>query len=524
MQRKMTFTRESDDEEVKRSGLTLDLDEIAKKGSMSREEAGIGKWYGVYPSRIPGNLMARIVVPAGELTTSQVRRIAKTAENYGQGGVCITTRQAVQYHWLKIANLPEVMRELSKEDMTTFHGCGDVTRNTASCQMADNCAYRKFNVLPHARETARMLTSMRDLDNLPRKFKITFSGCSAACAQPYINCLGFIAVTRQKGDRIQKGFKAVIGGGMGWKAFVGQNLFSFIPVDATIATARAVSLLFREYGDRYNRSKSRLKFVVHHKGIDFCREIILQHVREQGFSIQQFEVEEVEETHKVPSRPLTDSNVNHNDDCGLVRIRIPKGELTHLQFNLIADLSEQYGNQRIVTTNRQNLELHVIDKKHQKTVEQKIIDAGLFVDDISGLTDMVACVGTTFCPKAVSTTRDLFDSLAVVVSDDKYKAIRESVIINITGCPNACSPYRISDIGFRGMRIRQELGSVEGYEILIGGDQKKFGQKLVELKLDDCAEATKLILDRFMKNRIENESLTDCVNRLGVGPFMEALA
>lgn len=524
MQRPMTFARESDDEVVKRSGLTLDFDEIAKKGSMSKEEAGIGKWYGIYTSRIPGNLMARIVVPAGELTTSQVRLIAKTAENYAQGGVCITTRQAIQYHWLKVANIPEVMRELAKENMSTFHGCGDVTRNTAACPLADNCSYRKFNVLPYARETARVLTSMRDLDNLPRKYKITFSGCNAGCAQPYINCLGFVAVTKQDGDHFKKGFKVVIGGGMGWKAFVGQDLFSFIPLEATVAMARAVTLLFKEYGDRYNRAKSRLKFVVHRKGIDFCRNVVLDHVKKQGFSTQQFETEPLEDQSQIPTRPLTDSNISHDDDYGLVRIRIPKGELTYRQFNLIADLSEQYGNQRIITTNRQNLELHVIDKKHQKTVEQKIIDGGLFVDNVFGLKDMVACVGTTYCPKAVSTTRDLFDVLEPVVSNKKYKPIMESAIINITGCPNSCAPYRIADIGFRGMRIREELGSVEGYEILIGGDQQKFGQKLGDAKLTDCAEATRIILDTFMEHRSGNETLTDCVNRIGTGPFKEALA
>jgi sulfite reductase (NADPH) hemoprotein beta-component len=133
-------------------------------------------------------------------------------------------------------------------------------------------------------------------------------------------------------------------------------------------------------------------------------------------------------------------------------------------------------------------------------------------------------VGTTYCPKAVTETRSLHDLLLPIVTQDKYRSVDKKVLINITGCPNSCSPYRIVDIGFRGMRIREaEIGSVEGYEMLLGGDQRAFGQKLGEFKKTDCPEIVESVLDTFLKVRNADETLTQTVARLGLEPFQQAV-
>ncbi|MBD3422593.1 MAG: hypothetical protein GF398_20960 [Chitinivibrionales bacterium] len=524
MQRKLTLAHVSEDEEIKAAGLTLDFDEIAKRGAMTREEGMISKWYGIYGSRQKGNHMARMVIPGGEITSSQARTIATTAENYCQGRINITTRQSLQYHWIKVKNIPLMLRDLAQERITTFHGCGDVNRNTAACPMAENCAYRRFNVRPIAKEAARSIAESRELDNLPRKFKITFSGCGAGCAQPYINCLGYIAVQRDVNGEIQDGFKVVVGGGMGWKGFVAQELFSFVPKESAVALSRAVALLFRDHGDRYNRAKARLKYVVATKGVDFCRKIVLANLTKEGHGTEGFLSGAIEETGVAyPDRPLTDAHVRTDDGKSLVRIMVPMGEMTHTQLRTVADLGEMYGNQRIITTNRQNLELHGIEIHNIPEVKQRVQKIGLSTDNIFGITDIVPCVGVTYCPKAVSTTRNLYDLLMEVVRREKYLPIKDGVVLNITGCPNSCSPYRIADIGFRGMRIREELGSVEGYEMLIGGDQKAFGRKLGDFKFEDCREVLEIVLDTFMSIRSGAETLTDCVTRVGIDPFREAV-
>jgi len=518
MQRRLTFQHRSEDEEVKEAGLSLDFDEIAKKGSMSKEEMAIAKWFGIYSSRQPGNHMARVVIPGGVFTSSQARILAKASELYGQGRLNVTTRQAVQLHWLKTPILPDFMRELAKDGLTTFHGCGDVTRNVASCPLAETCRYRRINVRPYARQIAKLLTDSRDLDNLPRKFKVTISGCGAGCAQPFINCVGIVAVARKVNGKEETGFEVNIGGGMGWKAFIGQRLFTFVPKGKVAAVSRAVGLLFRDHGDRYDRPKSRLKWVVHRQGIDACRGIVLENLRNEGVDVSDLDWEPFEETGPdYPDRPLTEENPVGTDGRTTVRAIIPKGEMTYLHMKRFAELSEIYADKRVYTTNRQNIEFNGVLPENVDALETEIRTLGFETRGSFGITDIVPCVGTTYCPLAVSKTRDMYDALMTLVRSEKYASIREKVNINITGCPNSCSPFRIADIGLRGMRIRENLGSVEGYEILLGGTHDAFGRKLGEFKAEDCLRVIENVLDTFMEIRQGDETLAQCVRRTGFG-------
>ncbi|MCE9616563.1 MAG: nitrite/sulfite reductase [Lentisphaerae bacterium] len=519
MQRLLTFKHRSEEEEVKDAGLVIDYDEIARKGTMSKEEVSISKWFGIYSSRHPGSHMARVVIPGGQITSSQARLLARAAEQFAQGKLCVTTRQAIQLHWLKTPSLADLLRMIEEEGMSTFHGCGDVTRNVTACPLAETCRYRRLNVRPHAKEIAEYLTSCRDLDNLPRKFKITLSGCGAGCAQPFINCVGIVGVQRAKaGGGEESGFKVIIGGGMGWKAFVGQELFSFVPPEKIKYVCRAVGLLFRDHGDRYDRSKSRLKFVVHRLGIPACREIVLAFLKQEGHGIDDLESAPIAESGVAfPERPLTEEDPVGTDGRVTVRAIIPKGELDHHAMRRLAQLSEIYGDKRIYTTNRQNIELHGVLPAHVADAKAEIRKLGFGTDGNFGIRDIVPCVGTTYCPLAVSRTRDMYDLLMDVVRQPKYDAIAKKVLINITGCPNSCSPFRIADIGLRGMRIREELGSAEGYEIRIGGTHDAFGRKVGEFKKEDCPAVITKVLDTFMAIRQGEETLAECVRRTGFG-------
>ena len=406
MQFKMQFERRSEEEYIKDQGLVIDYDEIARKGKMSKEEALISKWYGVYQSRQQGNHMARIVVPGGRITSSQARKIAEVSDKYAEGLLSITTRQAIQLHFLQVGVLPDMMRDIAPEGLSTFHGCGDVTRTIAACPLAETCRYRRINVLPHAVATMKYLTSCRDLDNLPRKLKINFSGCSANCAQPYMNCIGITAVTRDHNGTPENGFRISIGGGMGWKAYVGQDLFGFVPEDAIRDYCRAIALLYRDHGDRFNRTTSRLKVVVARLGIEKCREIVRENLQQEQKEINNSVAEPVSDIGTpYPARPLTEEDPVGTDGAVTVRIIVPKGELGSPALRRIAELSEIYGNQRIYTDNRQNLSLHGVASNKVEELKAEIHQLGFVTDGFFGLTDMVTCVGTTYCPKAVTTTR-----------------------------------------------------------------------------------------------------------------------
>ncbi|MCF7957786.1 MAG: FAD-dependent oxidoreductase [Phycisphaerae bacterium] len=529
MQRNLEQKRVSEEEIVKQAGLVLDFDEIARAGSMSKEEVLIAKWYGIYRSRDPKTHMARVVVPGGKLTSVQIRAIAGLSEKYSQGLISFTTRQAAQFHRLGVTTLSGLLRDVAVNGLTTFHGCGDVTRNITACPWASICRYRRFDVLPYAQETSRLLSASRDLDNMPRKYKLTFSGCGANCAQPYINCLGAIAVSREMPDGgRQDGFKVVIGGGMGWKPFVAQELYSFVPADSIAQLSYAIALLFNEHGDRFIRKYSRLKFVVHRKGIQECRRLLTEILDRRDIDHSEFFVEPtIDIGIDVPPRPLRDPNPIDENGLAIQRIMIPKGEISAKHLTLIADCSEKYADKHVYSTNRQNIELHGIQPEHIEELRADLKPTGLLTQGFYGLRDIVSCVGKTYCPLAVSTTHSVFDQLQDIVHREKYESIQDKVLINITGCPNSCSPYRIADIGMRGMRIREAHGSAEGYQMILGGTQQQFGQIIGEFKEADALRVIETILDTFLEycngRSHGTASLAEHVRKEGIGPYQKAI-
>ncbi len=493
--------RRSEEEYIKDKGLLIDYDEIAQRGMMTKEELLISKWYGVYQQRQSGDHMARIVIPGGKLTTSDARAIAEASKNFASGYISITTRQALQLHKLQLSQLPDFFKFIKHNNLSTFHGCGDVVRTIPACPLAETCKHARLNVLPYAVKALKTLTDMRNLDNLPRKLKINFSGCNASCGQTYMNCVGVNAIEGNVNGQIVKGFKVVIGGGMGWKAFVGQELFGFVKEDAIIDVLRAIALLFRDYGNRYNRAKSRLKFVLDNSGIEKCRELVLKYLAEEHKNTDDIIIQTVEDIHQdsLPERPLTEQDPVGTDNKVSVRILIPKGELTAESLIFIANLADRYGNKNIYTDNRQNLMIHGVDPSDVVNVKKEIALLEYKTDGYFGLDDIVCCTGTTYCPKAVTETRKLFDKIHTLVSQPKYASIRYNGIINITGCPNSCSPYRIADIGFRGAKVRDaQQGTVEGYEVLIGGDQRTHGVKVGDYSTDACVTLIEKILDSYL--------------------------
>lgn len=520
MQYNNDFSKRCDEERIKDGGLYLDFDEIAKRGKLSKEEALLTKWYGVYQSRNSEDFMARIVIPGGKVTSYQARAIANMSKKYAKGIINITTRQAMQMHFLELKELPNFFRDIKEAGLSTFHGCGDVVRTIPVCPYDNICKYKRFDVYPYAKEAMKYLTDCRDLDNLPRKLKITFSGCSANCAQPYMNCIGVIATLVNIDGTKKEGFKITIGGGMGWKAFIGKDLFGFVPKENINEVLRAIAILFREYGDRTNRAKSRLKFVVENYGLDFCIDKIFEIMKNEGFDYSKIIKENVEDIGiKIENRPLESGNDIIMNGHNVINIIVPKGEISADIITEIAKLSEIYSDGNLYTDNRQNFSIRNVDKNDYNFVLNEINKLGFKTSGFFGLTDIVSCVGTTYCPKAVTQTRSLFDILDNLVNDEKYKEIRNKGFINITGCPNSCSPYRIADIGLRGMRIREETGSTEGYEILLGGSQNKHGEKLGEFKLKDCELVIDSVLSSFIENKNNEEFLRDFVDRKGIDYF-----
>ncbi len=526
MQYPQTFRRRSAEEAIKDAGLVLDYAEIAKRGRMSKEESLISKWYGIYQSRGAGDHMMRVVRPGGVSTTAEVRAIADLADRYARGLVSLTTRQCYQFHRLQVEQLAGLLHDVQAAGLSSFHGCGDVTRNVVACPWAAGCPHRRLDVRPDAAEAARVLTARRDLDNLPRKYKLSFSGCGAGCGQPRINCASAVAVQRRAQDGgAVLGYRVVIGGGMGWKAFLAETLYGFVPRQHIVAVMAAVGEMYRESGDRWNRATSRLKFVVHRLGLVRCRELVDAILEREGVARDGFVVDEVADVGAPwPERPLAVPEPRDTSGRAIQGVMVPKGELTSASLRAVADLADRFGDGRVITTNRQNLELHGVDPVYVPALRRAIEALGLGATGFGGLLDVVPCVGTTYCPMAVTHTHTLNDRLLPLFSEPRYEPIGRAALVHVTGCPNSCSPYRIADLGFRGARLRAATGSVEAYEVRVGGDGDTLGHVLGTFALDDCVRVAATVLDTFVALRAGDETLAASVRRTGTGPYLAAVA
>jgi formate dehydrogenase major subunit len=335
-----------------------------------------------------------------------------------------------------------------------------------------------------------------------------------------------MAIRRDVGDRTQQdGFRVVIGGGMGWDPHVAKLLFGFVPQDKMVPLAKAVAAFFRDEGDRWNRSTGRLKKVVARKGIDYCRRGIVDKLHEAGVSTSDVVTDLVEDVlADPPARPLREPDPRGTDGLGIVQVKVPKGELAGDAMIRLAELAEAYADKHLYATNRQNIELHGVRLDRIDTCREEIGTLGLETEDFWGLSDVVACVGTTYCPLAVSGTRPMFDALQPTLRKEKFAAIRDRAIVNITGCPNSCSPYYIADIGLRGLRIRRETtGSDEGYQVRLGGTQTEFGEVFGEWKSEDIPRVIEAVLDCFVENVQDGEALADSVRRIGLEPYRRAV-
>ena len=344
----------------------------------------------------------------------------------------------------------------------------------AACPWASICPHRILDVLPYAKATAARLAACRELDNLPRKFKITFSGCGGDCGQPYINCVGVVAVVRRRADgREEKGFRVVIGGGMGWKAFVAQPLYSFVPPEKIVEVCRAVGLLFRDHGDRYIRMYARLKFVVHRLGIDRCRELVNEYLDQDGVDRSGFGEQPIEYCRAAGSRspPVRCRTPAAPTGWPSSRSRSPRASSVPTTWprspNCRKSTATSTSTARTGRTSNCTASIRAAcrscGRKSTPWAWRPTTSSG------SATWSVASARPIARWPSRPRTRCSI--CFSDLVHDPKYAPIRDRVLVNITGCPNSCSPYRIADIGLRGLRIREKVGSTEGYLVTVGGTQ-----------------------------------------------------
>jgi ferredoxin-nitrite reductase len=509
-------------------GFDFDFLDIAKRPieSISPNEIAMYKWTGVYPQLQPGFFMIRVVTPGGRMTQPQFQRAVDLAETYGQGELCITTRQTLQFHWIRQQDIHKILEGMAEVGITTKNACGDVTRNIVGSSSATDSP----QIQGDAARIIRLIAEDDEIQNkrnLPRKHKISVACANEAGAQTLMNCQGWVPVVR---DGVT-GWKYHAGGGLGARPYLAKVIFDWVPEELVLEVTRAAVEAFFRYGNRRKRAFGRLKVVVDEMGASAFGDVLLEIMRERGIG----GLEQIQKAlSPVPDigRPILNGEpVVQQRQPGRVTVRviIPRSELRTAASQAILQIARDHGCGDVVFTNRQNLELHDVPVAKAHAVVDALHAAGLRTEGLEHLPDIVACVGTTMCRLAVSDTPDAYHRLHDAFSDDEtYWRKVGPLRVNLTGCPNNCAQAWIADIGLRGRRIRDDEngGSEESFTIFVGGKLHgpgRIAEELFDVRTAELVPAIRRILDTYLQHRNEKEIFCDFIDRVGVPAFKDMI-
>ncbi len=451
--------------------------------------------------------MVRIRIPNGLLTSSQTRSIADLADRHARGIADITVRQNIQLHWVTVESLPELIESLWSSGLTTIGACGDVARNVTGCPIAGFDAHEFCDASPLALEINRTLGGNADYYNLPRKFKMSITGCRSWCNYPEINDIGFTPVTRRRSRGLETGFSVRVAGGLSTNPHLAVRLNAFVAWNQVVPVARGIAELFRAQDVlRENRERARLKFLFLQHG--WTAESFLADLEERiGFKLDQGESEE------VPSDVHRDHvGIHAQKQLGFsyVGANVLSGRITPDQLRLVADLSDQFGDGHIRNTVMQNLVIVNIPDRNAVRVAGELTAAGLPVRAAAFARAAVACTGTEFCKLALTETKGFSRWLAGEL-DERIPGFQEQLRINVTGCPNSCGQHWIADIGLEGKKIKQDGTMVDAYYFCIGGSVGEFasiGRPVgYRCAATDVPDAIERLMNQFNQNHQSGENL-----------------
>lgn len=420
------------------------------------------RWYGIYQQQPNvGHFMLRVRIPSGSMTAEQLRVVGEIARDHGNNIADVTTRQNFQYHWLTVEDLPVVIEKLHAVGLSTTGACGDITRNICGCPVAGIDPHELYDTRDIVQEVSDYFLGNKDFSDLPRKYKVSISGCAIHCNQPEINDLGIQAVRHPETDEI--GFQVRVGGGLSTQPHFAQVLDLFITPEQVKDVCVGVTTIFRDHGYRARRNHARLKFLVADWGAEKFKEVLvglLGWEPRPGFAWQE-PVGTVQQDH-------LGIHAQKQPGTSWLGTSVITGRLTGEQILVAANVAEKYCGGSVRATNQQNLLFPNLTADDMDAAQAELSAAG-FVWDVSEFhKGAVSCTGNEFCNLAITETkarlREIIAHLEATVRYDN--AIR----IHLNGCPNSCGQHHIGDIGLQGCLARLNDGTqVEAYDLGLGG-------------------------------------------------------
>jgi len=475
---------------------------------------------GIYEQRAAGKYMVRIRIGAGLVLPYQLERIAQLSKTYGNGVVHITTRQDIQIHEVNLEDTPDILEGLLEAGLSSRGGGGNTVRNVTACPRAGVCPKEEFDVAPYAIATAEYLLPFKSSYNLPRKYKIVFSGCSADCAFASVADLGFFAHLKEG----IKGFSVYAGGGLGSNPAVAVKIEEFVTDNEFLEVAEAIKRVFDKYGDRSNKHKARLRYVLRRFG---AKEFVKLYnderaeLRKQGLQGERPEVRDIAsmfEAHR-PS-PHTDSNqlpLSHNVSAekaeGLftIKLRLNLGDIPADDLVKIGQLAEEFGQGLVRTTQLQDLLVTGVPRENLENVKSALDSLGINVIG-NNKPRVVACTGAATCKLGLCLSRGLADAISEKFGQNNIQ--QSDTTIKISGCPNSCGHHYIGSIGFQGKAKRVNGRLMPCYDILAGARTVEGDARLAErIGTVPARKIPDLLAEAFETGAIGEKQLKTLVQR-----------
>jgi sulfite reductase beta subunit-like hemoprotein len=508
---------------------------------------------GIYGQRQPGVQMVRTKVPGGILTSRQMMQLARVAEEFGGGKGHLTTRQNVQYHFVPLRQVPDLLHMLADERLTTREACYNTVRNVTACPLAGLCPDEVFDVNPYARRVAYAFLHKELTDSLPRKFKIAFSGCKDDCMVGSIHDVGLRAVIRVVNGVEQRGFRMVIGGGLGPLPSEAKLLDDFVPVERLVNRIEAVIRVFNKHGNRKNKNLARLKFVLRDRGFDWVKEEVEKEYQDilqnggivppeavpEGFGGFRSEPRKIGTCQLLPvlngaSDPnyerWLETNVREQKQPGyaIVTVRVDQGNLTAEQMRGLARIADDAGEGALRFTIDQNVVLGYIPLANLRRVYAALRELDLAKAGADEIDDVVTCPGAYSCNLALTKAMGLGEALSPVVRKYDDPQVR-SLSIKVSGCPNSCGQHWIGDIGFYGNSRKIDGKEVPYYLMMLGGGYDdtgvmRFGLAVQSIPARLATVAVTRVLDHFLAERQAGETFREYVLRHKIETFKKLTA
>ena len=495
--------------------------------------------HGIYGQRQPNIQMIRIKIPGGFLNSEKLIRLSDIVATYAPLKIAhLTTRQDLQIHFIPLEQTPEIMTRLSEVGMTTREACSNTVRNVTCCHLTGIGQDELFEIRPYMMATSRHFLRNPVCQSLPRKFKIAFEGCTKDHARPYIHDVGVQALLRPSaGGKAERGFKIVVGGGLSTVPIVAPVLTEWAPEEELLPMIEAILRVYDRYGERKDRNRARIKFLVKKWGIEKFKEEVfkersLLHV-EPSWNDYLLHIDRTADGKPTSAKPIVsagtngfrrflDTNVILQKQGGFraVQVRLIRGDATPEQLRSLAHLIQRYGRDEIRITIEQNFLIPWVKDGEVEKLYNDLKPHGLAAAGAESLLDITACPGADTCNLGITSSRGL--TLAILDELEKgngHFAEIKDIHIKISGCPNSCGQHHIASIGFHGGAQHMDGREVPAFQLLLGGvvneKETRYAQPIMKIPAKSIPKATARLISYYQESKEGGEAFEEFYRRLG---------